>query len=207
MAEMRNDWREVVTVPPASLPVSLDLVKQHLKISNNNQDEILTLDIEAATECFEAITGMALIDRTIRTVRNGFSNELRHDVGYDLPIILATRQVNSVVSFQYVNSENTPVNLLENTDFYIDNTQERTQLRAVDCWPHNILDRAGVVSIEYVAGFGPDDTFVPSDIKNALLQHVAALYSNRGDCVDCGVTKAAPAGTIAVWNKYKLARL
>lgn len=67
-------------------------------------------------------------------------------------------------------------------------------------WPV-IAKRMDAVRIRYVAGFGDTAADIPADIKNALLQTIAYLDANRGDC-GCG-DEVIPASARAMVQHYR----
>lgn len=45
-----------------------------------------------------------------------------------------------------------------------------------------LSDRVQSVRVEFTAGYGFDSTELPQDLKMAMLNHLAELYANKGDC-------------------------
>jgi uncharacterized phiE125 gp8 family phage protein len=61
------------------------------------------------------------------------------------------------------------------------------------------------IQISFVAGFGANATFVPDELKTAMLMHSASIYTNRGDCSPDGCScSTAPAMALAVYNQYRI---
>ena len=54
---------KIETSPGASDPVTLDLVKLHLHVTSNNEDDLLTGYIKAATNIVEGFLGRSLSTR------------------------------------------------------------------------------------------------------------------------------------------------
>jgi len=53
-----------LVTPPTEYPVSLDLARQHVRVTGTSRDELLTLYLGAATGRVERFLGRSLIDQT-----------------------------------------------------------------------------------------------------------------------------------------------
>jgi len=86
-------------------------------------------------------------------------------------------------------------------DYYLAQTQEWAviDLEEGKDWPTNADVKLNSVKITFTVGYGTNFDDVPYDLKNALLQHIASLFENRGDC-DCG--EAVPDLTKLVYTRY-----
>jgi uncharacterized phiE125 gp8 family phage protein len=83
------------------------------------------------------------------------------------------------------------------TDVYFltsSDTYPRLSLKSGQAWPTDEDDREQAVKITFVDGYGDAETDVPDDLREALLQHLAAMYANRGDCNEGRVGGALLAG-------------
>ena len=188
-------WTYDITVPPANLPLSLALVKEHLRLdaADTSQDTYLTLLINAATEYCQNVTGLTLIDTTFQTFRDGFYSG----------ICLERTPFSSLVSVErLVDNVWTAVS----TDvYYVSDEFPYAKVLTQDnqCWPDDEDGIRQSVRATFVAGYGADDTSVPSDIKIALLNHIAALYENRGDCAEDMI----PQTTKTIYGNNKIIRI
>lgn len=171
-----------ITVPPATTPISLDDVKQHLRITGTADDALLTMYIEAATEYAENYTKRDLITRTYETFRDFFpacSGE-----GYyknTLSLEIKRSRLQSIESIEYF--YNGVLTLLDSSKYYNTLENDYSEIMPVEggIWP-NVDKRLQAIKITFKAGYGDDDSFIPAGYKQAILMHVANLYSNRGDC-------------------------
>lgn len=66
-----------------ALPLSLELVKLFLKITNNQEDELLKGLIDSAIEIFELETSRHLIAREITYIAKGYNKYIELPTGYD----------------------------------------------------------------------------------------------------------------------------
>ncbi len=185
-----------VTVPPASLPVSVELVQEHLRLEGDEATVLyLTLLIEAAASFFEKYTKRTLINTSYETLRSSFFQNF---------FVLRKSLFQSLVSFTYlVDATHTPV---DPAVFYIDKKSDFSDIKVLcnKSFPNTNFTQDSSIRIEFVAGYGPDDTFIPNDIKIALLNLIAELFENRGDCSDCSCEELLPANARLVFDTYRI---
>lgn len=168
-------WPYIVTVPPASLPLTLTEVKTHLRIdlADNSEDTYLTALIKTVTNYAEKFTKRDFITRTYATYRDSFCDSLE----------IRRSLLQSITSVEYLKDD---VLTLVSTDIYFA-TQSTTfstlRLKENQLWPTDLDNQDQAVKIIFTAGYG-NDSDVPEDLKTAMLNHIASLYENRGDCDD-----------------------
>jgi uncharacterized phiE125 gp8 family phage protein len=181
-----------VTVPPDCPPVSLDEVKSYLKITGAAQDALIEQLTAAATDFAEDYTKRSFIDRTIKTFRDDFTS---------IEFELRRSPLSSVTSIKYL----VDGSLVTVDDSIYYNTKEtdfsRIALNDGESWPTDVDVRLQAVEIVFIAGFGEDERSVPDDIKVAIMQHVAALLENRGDCT---LQEALPRASELIYNKNRI---
>ncbi len=185
-----------ITIPPVGLPVSLELVKEHLRLGldDDSQDAYLTFLIESAWLCFEKITKRILLATTFETSRNFLSPALQ----------LRRSPFINLVSFQYtVNGALVDIDPLL---FYIfeKNQYSYVLLQEDKTYPTDGDDILQGIKIQFSAGFTAPLSPQHSDIKLALLNHISALYENRGDCDKASIASSLPNTARAIYNKYKI---
>lgn len=190
-----------VTEPPAKLPVSLATVKQYLKVTSTADDDLITIFIGTATSYAEGFTRRDFITRTYETFRDFFSDSVSE--GYYTfggnPVLGATgindsgnigfelrrSALISVDQIQYLSAG--VLTTVDSTTYY--NTFETDYSEVLteqgSNWPDDADRRLQAITITFKAGFGDDDTDMPAWVTEGILQHVANMYANRGDCA-CG---------------------
>jgi hypothetical protein len=202
----------LLVTPAAGLAVSLANVKDWLKIPTtlSIDDSLITHLIKSATGYFEKITGRDLLTKTYKTYLDSFpiTDGLYYYSGVspllpqyqDNGIVLRKSPLGSVSSIQYyadgvlttwaslnyyttVNTDYSGIYLVQNKSF-----------------PTDVDVRKQAVVINFTAGYGVDDTFIPEDIQQALLRFISFLYDNRGDCADNSKQNAA----IAYFTPFKI---
>ena len=156
----------LVTAPTVEA-LTLDEVKDHLRITSTDQDARLEAMIRAARVVFENYCQRALMTSTWDAYFDTFPDEFR------LPAPLTS--VTSVKYYDTANAEQT----LAATYYVVDTSREpaRVTLAYSYSWP-TIYDRPGCVVVRYVSGYA-NQAAVPEDIKIGLLWWIEGVYDGR----------------------------
>jgi len=193
-----------VTVPAVNKPVSLDSVKNFLKISlaDKTQDDLLNLFIDAATECGEKYTSKDFITKTYITFRDDFNVFCDEDI--NITFELRRSKVSDVTSVKYFTGG--VLTTVPTTVWGFTNVNDYSQifLKEDQEWPTDIDDVPQVIEITFTSGFGADSSFVPGDVKIALLSHIAFMYENRGDCNTGDIGDSLPLNVRTLYGKVRL---
>lgn len=211
---------ELVT-GPAIEPVTLEEMRQHLRIDDEDEHEYLLDLISEAREEIEQASGLTLINQTWRLaidrwpagrqewwdgVREGHINQLYGPNGStDLflpkyPLV----SVNSVKVYDEDSNEST-VNIAQTFDVDAIQRPGRMSLKVGAAWPV-ALRASNAIVIEYTAGYGSASTDVPAPLRRAVKVLAAYLFSHRGDGCD-PVEAMRMSGAAAVVNRYRTARI
>ena len=177
----------------ATLAVSLTEAKDALRIdpTDTSQDNFITNLIYTTTNYFELVTGRDLINKTYKCYLNNFpgvSNNYAaltyYGVNQSVGIRILKSKLQSITSIQYYVGG--ILITWDPSNYYITDENDYAAIYLVDgqCWPTDADNRMQAIVITFVAGYGGDETVIPYDIKQALLQYIVYLYENRGDC-DC----------------------
>jgi hypothetical protein len=186
----------LVTGAGSTLPVSLFDVKIWLKVPSTitADDTLITALIKSATATFEKITGRDLINKTYKTYLDSFPcvDGLNYYTGIsflvpkynDNGIVLRKSKLQSITSIQYYLDG--VLTTWDSSNYYITDLPDYSAIYLVaDAkFPTNIDIRKQSIVINFVAGYGVNDTYIPEDAKQALLQFITYLYENRGDCAN-----------------------
>lgn len=192
-----------VVAQRAALPLTLSEVKEQLNIplSSTIKDSYLTFLIEAVTDYFESFTNRILINTGFRTYRDKFpccSNCF---------IIRKAKVDPGSVLINYLkNSVLTPIDPLK---YYVtsQNSYPGIYLNQNQSWPNDVDIRVQAIQIDFTAGFGANESSIPAKIKLSLLQHIAALDANRGDCDSDACANALPSAAKNIYMQYKVAEV
>lgn len=157
---------------PAAEPVDLTLAKAHCRITDSQQDALVTLAIESARQAVDGqngVLGRALITQTWELVLDCFPSEF---IRIPLP------PLQSVVSIKYQDPDGIEQTL--DPGRYLVDTASQPGGVVVDAdgWPETD-DTANAVVIRFVAGYGATAASVPAPIRSAILLQVGDLIENR----------------------------
>lgn len=171
---VQSDYRSTVVVKPTALPLTLTQAKQHLRVDIDDDDLLISLYLEAATQWCEEYVSGAFMTQTIRQDLPYFS-----DITY-----LFRGPVQSISSIKYIDNDDVLQTLA--TNFYnLDSVGNpaRISLQWDERWPTTV-PRGDAVQITYVAGYpegspANDPQNVPSPIRAAILMVLGDLYEHR----------------------------
>lgn len=189
-------WVQVTA--PAEQPISLDEVKEHLKVVVDEEDGLIQTYIGAATQYAESATRRSIITRSY----DYFADAFPTCGWFELPRPVLT----SVTSVKYYDESDTQQTLAA-SKYYVDIKREpgRIQLKATEQWPVTIV-RPNAVEVRYVAGYADKDA-VPSDIKTAMFLMIGHWFENR-EAVVVGPTglrvKEVPLSTDILLNNNRV---
>jgi len=180
-------------------PISAFDVAEHLKIDT----DLITGEfkayieglIDAAVLFGEAFTKRTFIDSNFVSYLDGLYGGASYEI--------RKSPINSITSITYTTG-GTPT-VLSSAAYYLAQspTFSRIGLNVEYSWPtaDAIIHS---VEIAFVAGY-TSATF-PADLKEALLQHVGAMYANRGDCGTSsgGAQCSLPASVKNIYSMRKI---
>jgi uncharacterized phiE125 gp8 family phage protein len=197
---MPRAYPYIIIANPVNLAVSLEKVKEQLRLdpSDSSQDDYLTLLIRAATRIAEAYTRRTFINTTFRTYRDFFENCTK----------LRRSRFHSLEAYKY--SVNGSLIDIDTDLFYvtIETGYSKIVLKDDKEYPEDIDDKLDSILIDFVAGYGTDSANIPPDLVLGLLNHIAMLYENRGDCdenmCDQFLEKNLPSATRLIYAQNRL---
>ncbi len=157
----------IVTKPTVE-PVSIDMVKQHSRITTNDDNAYLLNLIKAAVEDVEDYTRRALITQTWDWKMDGGLRDMRTPKG----------KLQSVSSISYID-DNGDSQTLSSSVYTVDTDSEpgRIVLAYDQTWP-TTRDVVNNVTVRIVVGYG-GVTAVPKGIVSYILNLVDHCYEHR----------------------------
>ena len=200
----RRAYTYKVTVPPVVFPVSVATVKQYLKITTSINDDLIEIFIGAATDFAEKFTRRDFITRTYETFRDFFSDSVSEGYytfggipslgsggitgGGNIGFEIRRSVLKSVEKIEYLSSG--VLTTVPDSTYYNTLETDYSEVLTVDGsdWPEDADTRLQAITITFKTGFGDDDTDMPAWVTEGILQHVANMWANRGDCSGCGDT-------------------
>lgn len=167
--------------PPQSEPVSVQALKNQLRIDSDEENDLLARYIAAARDYAEHITGNKIISQQWQIAFDSFAESL------EFPL----RPLVSVESIQYVD-ENGATQTLDGAVYTVDDFGFRgcINLAYNQDWPET---RAQSNAVLVNATFGNKQP--PERIKQAILLVAASWYENREDTTETSF-KTIPHGAL-----------
>jgi len=176
------------TVNPYTEPVTLDEIKDHLRVEHNNHDSQLLGLIQASREWVEDYTHRALVQQAWKY----YLQDWPSGDEFELPF----PPLQSVTAIKYTDSNGTQT-IWEDAssspttyDYEVDTDSEPGRIILVygETWPSTTLHPKNPIEIEFVAGYDddgdspPDYTVnIPEAIKNAIKLDVEIRYDRPND--------------------------
>jgi uncharacterized phiE125 gp8 family phage protein len=189
---------EETTAPAGAIPVAL--FKEHLRLGSGFsddglQDDLLESFLRSALAAIEARTGKALIERTF-----SWSVTRWRDSGAQaLPIAPVSAIVDVVMLDRLDNEE-----VVDADSYQLRPDMQRPVLAAVGaCLPN--IGRTDTVRVRMLAGFGPEWSDLPADLRQAVLLLAAHYYEYRHEIQYDG--GCMPFGVSALIERYRTLRL
>lgn len=189
---------------PAVEPVTLDRVKEHLRVDHSYDDLLISTYIQGARIFAEQFTARAFVTQTWELVLDEFpTNE----------ILIPLPPLQSVTSIKYDDSSGLE-QTLATSEYDVDTASEPGWVVPVSTgWPTGIWDGINVVRIQFVAGYNPSNDSppdlaanIPASLKNCILLHTGLLYAQRESNVIATIANKIPEGGIMhLLRQYRVA--
>lgn len=159
------------TVAPTQTPVTLDEVKQKLRIAGNEFDAELSTYLDAAIDYCQEYQWAQYCTATFVERFDRFPRQFR----------LQRSPMQSVTSIVYIDANSTSQTLTENTDYTVDIYSKPGRITPAynTTWP-TTKGHINDVLVTYVAGYGTASD-VPDEIRMAIMLKTAQLYEACGD--------------------------
>lgn len=215
---MLNSPRSKLLTSPAIEPVSLEEIKEHLRITHDDDDLLLTELISAARHEFESVTGLALISQAWRCWYDaplfgdglGWWDGVREGM---LPkaavpaFTLAPSPVLSLTSVKFYSISDVET-VWSESNYQLDAISRpgRVAVKSNAQWPTS-LRSVNAFAIDLTAGFGATENDVPADIRHAIKMMAAFRYDHRGESLSSEALAALQDIFRPILRRYKLLRL
>lgn len=182
-----------ILTEPVQEPVTLQEVKEYLRVDDSTDERIIRPFIETARRFCEEHTGRALMTQTLVLFLDAFE-DLNDPLWeglrtgpylnkYKNYVVLPRSPVVSVTHVKTHNDAGTATTFAA-SNYVIDNVREpsRIVLKTGITFPTE-LRVANAIEVQYVAGY-TSQFGVPEPLRLGILQHIAYLYEHRGDMYD-----------------------
>lgn len=161
-----DGWSLTQSVAPTETPITLDEIKERLRIDHNDSDAELMLYIEAATDYCQEYQWAQYCTATIVERMDRFPSQ----------IILHKNPVQSVSSVVYVDSAGNSQTLTANTDYTVDQYSKPARIVPAysKVWP-TTRGHINDVVVTYVSGFGSASS-VPAEVRLAIAIKAGQMF-------------------------------
>jgi uncharacterized phiE125 gp8 family phage protein len=181
-----------LVTPASGLVVSLEDAKKHLRVDFNDDDELITALIKAATRSAEKFLGRSLLDQTFDFFMDAFPSE---KTWFELPV----PPLIEVQKISYKDSSGDYVDM-DQSSYEVDDASQPARISLVSngSWP-SPLSVLNAVRVTFRAGYltqdSPAQADVPADIIAAIKLQIGHLYENRESVVISTPVFALPQGS------------
>jgi len=202
-----------VSVTPTQEPVTLQEVKEYLRLEDSVDERNLQPMVEAARSYAEEYMNRALMSQTLVLYLDSFSDKddplwegvrtgpyMNFHKDY---IVLPKSPVSSVTSLKTYDDEDTATTFAASR-YYVDTASvpARIVLRTGESFP-TALRVANAIEVTYVAG-STSPYSVPEPIRLGVLQHIAFLYEHRGDMGEYLQARSVPPMIKTMYAPYRV---
>lgn len=223
------DWK--LKTAPAVEPVSLSEAKSFLRITDTDDDTLITAFIVAARQACEEFTGRALITQTWTMFLDNFPrDEAKNappDGWFELPvnyfdnvrrsIAIPRPPLQSITHLKTYGLDNAATTF-DATNYIVDTTSEpgRIALNYSSTWPVN-LRSYNAVEVEFISGYGSAASSIPDGIRQGINVLIKTLFIAKSKLFESdeatgGVTaittaKGLPEIVQTLWKPYKILKV
>jgi hypothetical protein len=210
-------------VEPAVLPLSLDEVKAQLRVTTNDENDLISSYIKAATDFIEGewgFLGRALVTQTWRLTLDAFpASTSSVTYAYCGPMFgggvagqikIPLPPLQSIVQIAY-DDANGDAQIIDPANYFVDSASEPGWVVPAGnmSWP-STLNAINTVRVDFVAGYPPDSSSppdltarIPANIKQAMLLMVSNWMEFREGFVESRLTVAPFAADILL-RRHKI---
>ena len=184
-------------VPPAAEPVSLADAKAYLRVGHDGEDALVASLIAAARSRIEALTGLAMIERTLIVTLDRWTCGTVETRRVQLPM----RPAGSLTAVRVYDAAGTPATVTDRFAVEAGHSGKLVWVAGGFPWPRQ---RTRGIEIEYVAGFGSGPEDVPAGLALAVNRLAAHGYQARDPGSLQDRLPEDVAGLLAPWRRVRL---
>lgn len=179
---------QLITLGPS--PVTLAEMKLYLGIVNNINDALIQSLIDSCTAWGEIYTARDFRVNVYDLLIDSFPTRIE----------LRKNPVNIINNIQYIRGGIFVV--VDDSIFYLKNGVQISEilLNVGEEWPQDVDEIEQAVKINFSTKAVDARKIVMAE--NAIKRHVAYMYENRGDCVDCGSCSGVDAANVDVLYNF-----
>jgi len=208
----RYEWNSKYILKKDNLNLAVDLsdMKAYLKVDTTVDDTLITGLIRSATSIVEQYIRRELLTKTFNMYLDFFpyykiyGNRIEENFNQNNTIEVKRSKLQSITSIKYYSDSVLETLSSSLYSFTQDNDYSRVFLINTSSeWP-GIDTRHQAVNIEFIAGYGVVNSFIPEELKTGIKIIVAYLYENRGDCAQTSNSSEIViiSGASVILNQY-----
>lgn len=164
-----------LVTPPVGEPILLDEMKDHLRISIDDDDKIIKMIITAARRWCERMQARAYMTQTWDLYLDGFPTT---------PYKMPNPPLQSITHIKYTDTDDTETAIATTVYGYdIYSEPGRLNLKYDQVWPSTTLKTLNGVVIRFVAGYG-NRSVVKEEIRAAIKLLASHYYENREETIN-----------------------
>jgi uncharacterized phiE125 gp8 family phage protein len=173
------DWDQELKTAPSIEPVTATEAKLHCKINTSDDDNEVTILIQAARKYAETYTGRQIITAHWYFKGSAFPSG---------DIVLPKSPLQTVTSVKYndLNGDQQTFSSGSYTVVTPNHDLGRIVLNYGEDWPTARSETHSII-VEYKAGYGDATTDVPENMRAAILMMILGMYDYRGPVTDVRV--------------------
>ena len=154
---------------PTDEPVSLQEVKDALRVEDGGDDVRLWNIVRAARMFAEDFCGLKLMPQVVELSMDNWP-------GYEFGLGVWPIATIDTVKYEDTASPVATQTLTENTDYYADTTITHGRLRTIGGWP-SVAVKPNAIKIRMTVGYTDQDS-VPDQIKEGMKAYCAYMYDS-----------------------------
>ncbi|MEK9627837.1 MAG: head-tail connector protein [Nitrospinota bacterium] len=207
-----------IKTQPSIEPVSLVEAKNHLRIDDGNNDDLISSMITAVRQRAEEWTGRSFITQTwtLWLDHLPFRCEGRSGNLNERIIVIPRPPIQSVVFIKTYDTGNI-ASVFDAENYFVDTAPSpgRIALNENSSWPTS-LRKFSSVEIEFVSGYGSLVSDVPEGIKQGMLHWIKLIFSNKSKLFESDESTPGllemnriplPPLVKMLWEPYRLVQL
>lgn len=180
-----------VTTAATAEPLTLDFVKDWLKVDFADDDAIITAIIKGARSAVENYTGRVLMLQTVEKTFDQFPD-------YNCSLELESAPVHEVLSVKYLDEDGNEATWADgNYKVTVQNDITLVTPKNTQSFP-TVLSEVAAITVEYRLGYPTADD-VPGAIVQAMLLIIAKMYEQKEDSI-----KSMPNHSEWLLSPYKI---
>lgn len=167
--------RPVDTEDHRTLPVSIDDLKEHVRVEHVEQERLLLTKIMAATDEAERYLNTSIIRRSYTLVLSSFPSASTSGIQ------LMNAPATAIASIVYYDADGVEQTLAADQYYLLQANAFPTVYLIPDAqWPTTQV-RENAVTVTYTAGFAAKQSAVPAAIREAIIIRAASRYDQLPD--------------------------